>query len=245
MVADTLGQLPALNTRLNEPSVVSVRQECRWCNLCLNASGSEMKVGFFLLKFPLSSETSSLTKLPRLLIWDLRWRFSRAKRRHPEHPRGMDEIQPCRQTRWLQDEPTGKVAKLRHRAIRPYAAFIVKIPGRRLTSNAWCRVAEPDFVCHLRPGRNTVHADVFIAHFGPAGVTAAKLPNWVSFAAKLPLSSTVLISPSGSAQPLHSRISTTVSPWRPMLPISNLWAGRLQKMGCPREKSPYRAWAWT
>lgn len=27
-----------------------------------------------------------------------------------------------------------------------------------------------------------------------------------------------------------------------MLPISELWAGRLQKMGCPREKLPYRAW---
>ncbi len=245
MVADTLGQLPVLNARLNKPSVANVRRECRWCSLCLSARGGEMKVGFFLLKFPLSSETSSSTKLPRLLIWDLRWRLSAAKRRHPEYPRGMDEIQPCRRTRWLQDEPQGKVAKLRHRAARPYAAFIVKIPGRRSTSNLWCRVAEPDFVCHLRPGHNTFYADVFIAHFGPAGVTAAKHANWVSFAAKLPLFSTALIFQSGSAQTLHSRISTTVSPWRLMLPISNLWAGRLQKMGCPRKKSPYRAWAWT
>ena len=31
-----------------------------------------------------------------LLIWALRWRLSRAKRRQ-EHPRGMDEIQPYRQ----------------------------------------------------------------------------------------------------------------------------------------------------
>ncbi len=204
-----------------------------------------MKVGFFLLKFPLSSETFVSTKSLRLLIWDLRWRLSRCKRRHTKHPRGMDEIQPCRQNRWLQDEPTGKVAKLRHRASRPYAAFIAKIPGRRSTSNAMCRVAEPDFVCHLRPGRNTIFADVFIAHFGPAGVTAAKLRDWVSFAAKLPLSSTVLIYPVGSAQPLPSRISATVPPWRPELPISDLWAGRLQKMGCPREKLPYRVWAWT
>ncbi len=39
MVADTLGQLPALNAQLTKPSVVSVRRECRWCNLCLSASG--------------------------------------------------------------------------------------------------------------------------------------------------------------------------------------------------------------
>jgi colanic acid/amylovoran biosynthesis glycosyltransferase len=28
-----------------------------------------------------------------------------------------------------------------------------------------------------------------------------------------------------------------------MLPISELWAGRLKSMGCPGEKSPFREWA--
>jgi colanic acid/amylovoran biosynthesis glycosyltransferase len=28
-----------------------------------------------------------------------------------------------------------------------------------------------------------------------------------------------------------------------MLPISELWAGRLKSMGCPGRKSPFRAWA--
>ncbi len=149
-----------------------------------------MKVGFFLLKFPLSRKPSSSIKLPRLLIWALKWNCRFAKRRHPEHPRGMDEIQLAARTRWLQDEPTGKVAKLRTEPVRPYAAFIVKIPGRRSTQTLWCRVAEPDFVCHLRPGATPFRADVFIAHFGPAGVTAQNSANWVSFAAKLPLSST-------------------------------------------------------
>jgi colanic acid/amylovoran biosynthesis glycosyltransferase len=29
-----------------------------------------------------------------------------------------------------------------------------------------------------------------------------------------------------------------------MLPISDLWAGRLKSMGCPERKLPFRAWAW-
>ncbi len=39
-------------------------------------------------------------------------------------------------TRWLQDEPTGKVAKLRHRASQTLRGIHRKIPGRRSTSNA-------------------------------------------------------------------------------------------------------------
>lgn len=109
-------------------------------------------------------------------------------------------------TRWLQDEPAGKVAKLRHRASQTlrgihrkntWQALNLKRYGaesRNLILSAICgQVATP------------FHADVFIAHFGPAGVTAANYANWVSFAAKLPLSSTVLISPGG-------KCSTTTLP---------------------------------
>ena len=83
----------------------------------------------------------------------------------------------------LPPEPAGYRTNLRAKwrncatvPARPYAAFIVKIPGRRcnlkrygaesrnLILSAICgQVAKP------------FHADVFIAHFGPAGVTAAKL----------------------------------------------------------------------
>ena len=80
-------------------------------------------------------------------------------------------------TRWLQDEPTSsKVAKLRHRASQTlrgihrkntWQALNLKRYGaesRNLILSAICgQVATP------------FRADVFIAHFGPAGVTAAKL----------------------------------------------------------------------
>ncbi|STI17107.1 putative colanic acid biosynthesis glycosyltransferase [Escherichia coli] len=52
-----------------------------------------MKVGFFLLKFPLSSETFVLNQITALLIWALRWRLSHCKKAiRQKHPRGMDEI---------------------------------------------------------------------------------------------------------------------------------------------------------
>ncbi len=57
-----------------------------------------MKVGFFLLKFPLSSETFVLNQITAFIDMGFEVEIvALQKRRHPEHPRGMDEIQPCRQ----------------------------------------------------------------------------------------------------------------------------------------------------
>ena len=82
-----------------------------------------------------------------------------------------------------------------------------------------------------------LHADVFIAHFGPAGVTAAKLRELGVIRGKIATifhgidisSREVLNHYTPEYQQLFRRGDL-------MLPISDLWAGRLQKMGCPREK---------
>ncbi|EFN3843869.1 colanic acid biosynthesis glycosyltransferase WcaL, partial [Escherichia coli] len=141
-------------------------------------------------------------------------------------------------TRWLQDEPTGKVAKLRHRASQTlrgihrkntWQALNLKRYGaesRNLILSAICgQVAIP------------FYADVFIAHFGPAGVTAAKLRELGVIRGKIATifhgidisSREVLNHYTPEYQQLFRRGDL-------MLPISDLWAGRLQKMGCPREK---------
>ncbi|EST01770.1 Colanic acid biosynthesis glycosyl transferase WcaL [Escherichia coli CE418] len=81
------------------------------------------------------------------------------------------------------------------------------------------------------------YADVFIAHFGPAGVTAAKLRELGVIRGKIATifhgidisSREVLNHYTPEYQQLFRRGDL-------MLPISDLWAGRLQKMGCPREK---------
>lgn len=141
-------------------------------------------------------------------------------------------------TRWLQDEPTGKVAKLRHRASQTlrgihrkntWQALNLKRYGaesRNLILSAICGLVATPF-----------HADVFIAHFGPAGVTAAKLRELGVIRGKIATifhgidisSREVLNHYTPEYQQLFRRGDL-------MLPISDLWAGRLQKMGCPREK---------
>jgi colanic acid/amylovoran biosynthesis glycosyltransferase len=88
-------------------------------------------------------------------------------------------------------------------------------------------------------------ADVFIAHFGPAGVTAAKLRELGVIDGKIATifhgidisSREVLNHYTPEYQQLFSRGDM-------MLPISDLWAGRLKNMGCPGEKLPFRVWAW-
>ena len=141
-------------------------------------------------------------------------------------------------TRWLQNEPAGKVAKLRHRASQTlrgihrkntWQALNLKRYGaesRNLILSAICGLVATPF-----------HADVFIAHFGPAGVTAAKLRELGVIRGKIATifhgidisSREVLNHYTPEYQQLFRRGDL-------MLPISDLWAGRLQKMGCPREK---------
>ncbi|HGE0252812.1 TPA: colanic acid biosynthesis glycosyltransferase WcaL, partial [Salmonella enterica subsp. enterica serovar Typhimurium] len=80
-------------------------------------------------------------------------------------------------------------------------------------------------------------ADVFIAHFGPAGVTAAKLRELGVLRGKIATifhgidisSREVLSHYTPEYQQLFRRGDL-------MLPISDLWAGRLKSMGCPPEK---------
>ncbi len=96
-----------------------------------------MKVGFFLLKFPLSSETFVLNQITAFIdmgfeveIVALQKAIQRTPTRHGRNTT-------------LQPEPAGYRTNLRAKwrscataPARRYAAFIVKIPGRRSTSNA-------------------------------------------------------------------------------------------------------------
>lgn len=129
-----------------------------------------MKVGFFLLKFPLSSETFVLNQITAFI--DMGFEVEIVALQKATHKT------PTRHGRntTLPPEPAGYRTNLRAKwrncatePVRPYAAFIVKIrqalnlkrygaESRNLILSAICgQVAKP------------LHADVFIAHFGPAG----------------------------------------------------------------------------
>ena len=198
-----------------------------------------MKVGFFLLKFPLSSETFVLNQITAFIDMGFEVEIVALQKGDTENTHAAwTKYNLAARTRWLQDEPTGKVAKLRHRASQTlrgihrkntWQALNLKRYGaesRNLILSAICgQVAKP------------LHADVFIAHFGPAGVTAAKLRELGVIRGKIATifhgidisSREVLNHYTPEYQQLFRRGDL-------MLPISDLWAGRLQKMGCPREK---------
>ena len=198
-----------------------------------------MKVGFFLLKFPLSSETFVLNQITAFIDMGFEVEIVALQKGDTQNTHAAwTKYNLAARTRWLQDEPTGKVAKLRHRASQTlrgihrkntWQALNLKRYGaesRNLILSAICgQVAKP------------LHADVFIAHFGPAGVTAAKLRELGVIRGKIATifhgidisSREVLNHYTPEYQQLFRRGDL-------MLPISNLWAGRLQKMGCPREK---------
>ncbi|AUX64542.1 colanic acid biosynthesis glycosyltransferase WcaL [Escherichia coli] len=198
-----------------------------------------MKVGFFLLKFPLSSETFVLNQITAFIDMGFEVEIVALQKGDTENTHAAwTKYNLAARTRWLQDEPTGKVAKLRHRASQTlrgihrkntWQALNLKRYGaesRNLILSAICGQV-------VRP----LHADVFIAHFGPAGVTAAKLRELGVIRGKIATifhgidisSREVLNHYTPEYQQLFRRGDL-------MLPISDLWAGRLQKMGCPREK---------
>ena len=198
-----------------------------------------MKVGFFLLKFPLSSETFVLNQITAFIDMGFEVEIVALQKGDTQNTHAAwTKYNLAARTRWLQDEPTGKVAKLRHRASQTlrgihrkntWQALNLKRYGaesRNLILSAICgQVAIP------------FYADVFIANFGPAGVTAAKLRELGVIRGKIATifhgidisSREVLNHYTPEYQQLFRRGEL-------MLPISDLWAGRLQKMGCPREK---------
>ncbi|HCO1259268.1 TPA: colanic acid biosynthesis glycosyltransferase WcaL [Escherichia coli] len=198
-----------------------------------------MKVGFFLLKFPLSSETFVLNQITAFIDMGFEVEIVALQKGDTQNTHAAwTKYNLAARTRWLQDEPQGKVAKLRHRASQTlrgihrkntWQALNLKRYGaesRNLILSAICGQAATPF-----------HADVFIAHFGPAGVTAAKLRELGVIRGKIATifhgidisSREVLNHYTPEYQQLFRRGDL-------MLPISDLWAGRLQKMGCPREK---------
>ncbi len=198
-----------------------------------------MKVGFFLLKFPLSSETFVLNQITAFIDMGFEVEIVALQKGDTQNTHAAwTKYNLAARTRWLQDEPTGKVAKLRHRASQTlrgihrkntWQALNLKRYGaesRNLILSAICGQFATPF-----------RADVFIAHFGPAGVTAAKLRELGVIRGKIATifhgidisSREVLNHYTPEYQQLFRRGDL-------MLPISDLWAGRLQKMGCPREK---------
>jgi colanic acid/amylovoran biosynthesis glycosyltransferase len=91
-----------------------------------------MKVGFFLLKFPLSSETFVLNQITAFIdmgydVEIIALQKGDTQNTHAAYTQyGLEA-----KTRWLQDEPSGKLSKLRHRASQTLRGIHRPRPGGR------------------------------------------------------------------------------------------------------------------
>lgn len=198
-----------------------------------------MKVGFFLLKFPLSSETFVLNQITAFIDMGYEVEIVALHKGDLENTHASyDAYQLAEKTRWLLDEPNDKLRKLQYRITAALQGITRMVSWKALNISRYGDEARNLIlaaICGLTP--KALHADVFIAHFGPAGVTAAKLRELGVISGKI---ATVFHGIDISHREVLARYTPEYQKLFQrgdlMLPISNLWAGRLQKMGCPPEK---------
>lgn len=198
-----------------------------------------MKVGFFLLKFPVASETFVLNQIVAFIEMGYEVEIIALRKGDLTHTHAaFKDYRLAEKTVWLLDEPQGKAARLRSRAVNTLRGSLRPRTWRALNAGRYGEEAR-NLILSSICGRNatTRRADVFIAHFGPAGVTAAKLRELGVLQGKI---ATVFhgIDISGRQAlehytPEYQKLFTRGDL---MLPISNLWAGRLANMGCPSAK---------
>ncbi|KAF1367956.1 colanic acid biosynthesis glycosyltransferase WcaL [Yokenella regensburgei] len=198
-----------------------------------------MKVGFFLLKFPLSSETFVLNQIVAFIEMGYEVEIIALQKGDTTNTHAAwRQYQLAEKTRWLMEEPDGKAGKLKHRALSTMRGLLRASTWKALNVRRYgdeSRNLILPAICGLTS--QPLEADVFIAHFGPAGVTAAKLRELGVVKGKIATvfhgidvsSRAVLRHYTPEYQQLFRRGDL-------MLPISNLWSERLQGMGCPSSK---------
>ncbi|WP_410751532.1 colanic acid biosynthesis glycosyltransferase WcaL [Citrobacter sp. U14242] len=198
-----------------------------------------MKVSFFLLKFPLSSETFVLNQITAFIDMghDVEIIALYQGDLDNTHASYVD-YRLGEKTRWLLKEPAGRLAKLKYRTTTILQGITRTATWKALNVSRYGDEARNLIlasICALTP--RALQADVFIAHFGPAGVTAAKLRELGVLRGKIATvfhgidvsHRDILVRYTPEYQKLFQRGDL-------MLPISNLWAGRLRNMGCPPHK---------
>jgi len=198
-----------------------------------------MKVGFFLLKFPLASETFVLNQIVAFIEMGHEVEIVALQKGDLAHTHeAFTRYGLAEKTRWLQDEPAGKMAKLRRRALATLKGIGRLATWRALNIGRYGDEARKLILSSIcASARTPLTADVFIAHFGPAGVTAANLRELGAIRGKI---ATVFHGIDISSRDVLRRYTVEYQQLfhrgDMMLPISNLWATRLRAMGCPERK---------
>lgn len=198
-----------------------------------------MKVCFFLLKFPLASETFVLNQIVAFIEMGYEVEIvSLAKGDTKNTHAAYTQYNLAAKTHYLLDEPEGRGAKMKYRLSQTLKGLGRASTWRALNMKRYGNEARNlilSAVCGGLP--EPVSADVFIAHFGPAGVSAAKLRELGALRGKI---ATVFhgidISHREVLQHYTPEYQQLFNRGDMMLPISELWASRLKDMGCPPDK---------
>lgn len=136
-----------------------------------------MKIGFFLLKFPLSSETFVLNQITAFIDMGYDVEIVALQKGDLENTHAsFNTYRLGEKTRWLLNEPESKLAKLKYRAAAALHGITRAATWKALNVARYGEEARNLILAAICGGNpRAFEADVFIAHFGPAGVTAAKL----------------------------------------------------------------------
>lgn len=207
-----------------------------------------MTVGFFLLKFPVASETFVLNQIVAFIEMGFDVEIVAMHRGDlAQTHAAWQQYRLAEKTTWLLEEPENRLGKLKFRAARTLKGAGKLRTWRALNGlryGAEARNLILSAICASVAGQ--IAADVFIAHFGPAGVTAVKLRELGVLRGKVATvfhgvdvsHRTVLAHYLPEYRRLFARGDI-------MLQISDLWAARLREMAARRKKLPCRAWAST
>lgn len=85
-----------------------------------------MKVGFFLLKFPLSSETFVLNQITAFIDMGFEVEIVALQKGDTENTHAAwTKYNLVARTRWLQDEPAGKVANSPYGLVKASSSVVV------------------------------------------------------------------------------------------------------------------------
>ncbi|VDZ78109.1 glycosyltransferase [Salmonella bongori] len=135
-----------------------------------------MKVSFFLLKFPLSSETFVLNQITAFIDMGFDVEIIALQKGDTQNTHAAwEKYHLAAKTCWLQDEPQGRLAKLRYRLVKTLPGLYRTATWKALNFSRYGDESRNLILSSICAQVNTPFvADVFIAHFGPAGVTAAK-----------------------------------------------------------------------
>lgn len=198
-----------------------------------------MTITFFLLKFPVYSETFVINQIIFFIKKGHNVKIvSLSKGDLANSHELIDEYDLLAKTTFLLEESNSNSIKLLSRIVNAAASIFTAKGLKSLNIKKYGNDAKRLILCSiLSKNKNSIEADIILAHFGPAGVFALKLRELGILKGKI---ATIF---HGSELSQDSALAEYQKSYQHLflnteliLPISYLWADKIAEMGCDRRK---------